>query len=1018
MCAFLFGYTQTVTPGSPWNENFENAGSIPTGWVTNNLTGVDSFLFQNGDAGGAGTSNSAFQGSYNAIFYGGTYSAEDAELISPDIDVSGVATNGAELVFHYANEDWGGDQDTLELYYRLTNASAWVLLATYNSSEADWIKETVSLPGVTATSTTYGLRFRGSSNWGYAVVIDSLTVQEQPSCFDPLALTSSAVTSSTATIAWTAPVPAPTSYEYDYSTTQGAPSGAGTPSTPTSANLTGLTASTTYYYYVRSNCGIGGFSAWVEDSFTTACNSIVVTPTMPLCEGFENGGAIPSCWSSNVIVGNDWTFAAGAGNGGTVTTAFAGSYNANYSGGSAANTANLDMPPLDLSALATNGAQLAFYYANEEWAGDQDTLRVYYRTSATGTWTLLQTYNSTVAAWTYETITLPSVTLTSTDYWIRFEGSNDWGRGVVLDSVCVEEAPSIDMQANGLTSPVQGCFSAAETVTVEIENNSGSTIDFSIDNCTVSAWTTAAPGAGYTGSMILNTGILASGATQSVTMPTTYDMTASGTYTFSAAVSVTGDANNLNDTTSTPYNLINVASQATPYCADFTAGVPTGWGQSGMISPGTTHGNPGGAIYDNQYSAGTTYSWFLTDKYSIMAGDTLSFDYRIVNWSGYPSTATTMGGNGKLRISVSTDCGATFTALDSIDSTSHVVSTSFAAMKYPLTTYIGSDVFILVENFWDGINDYYVDYDNVCIGEPNDVEVDSILSPPSGGCPGPAEMVQVRILNNSSAAIDMSVTNMDVGYIWDGGTPVSETIITGLIPGNGTYLHTFAGTVDASAIGTHTIQAYTAWTLDDNVPNDSLAILIIQDTVYTGICDSITATSTAGLTDWRFSDGNWNVFGTHNNGGTSSGLTRNQYGGTGAGWFILPKVDISADSILKFDYRVVNWSGYPNTATPNIDGIHILASDDCGVNWDTLYSIDTSNHTETTQWTDFELHLNEWGTYANNEIFIAITCPYSTGDYYVDFDNFCIESESVDVGILAASTVTDCEGNLILQAKE
>jgi hypothetical protein len=92
-------------------------------------------------------------------------------------------------------------------------------------------------------------------------------------------LTSSNITSTSATISWSAASPAPASgYEYFYSTIATAPTAGTTPSGSTgagvvTANITGLTANTTYYYWVRSNCGGSGTSTWAGSStfFTGYC---------------------------------------------------------------------------------------------------------------------------------------------------------------------------------------------------------------------------------------------------------------------------------------------------------------------------------------------------------------------------------------------------------------------------------------------------------------------------------------------------------------------------------------------------------------------------------------------------------------------------------------------------------------------------------------------------------------------------------------------------------------------------
>uniref|UniRef100_UPI004049AD66 GEVED domain-containing protein n=1 Tax=Flavobacterium sp. TaxID=239 RepID=UPI004049AD66 len=98
----------------------------------------------------------------------------------------------------------------------------------------------------------------------------TFTVVTAPSCLAPSALTSSILTSSTAAISWTAPTNAPANgYEYYVATSSTAPT-AGSVATGstnagiTTANLSGLTANTTYYFWVRSNCGGDGVSSWVS----------------------------------------------------------------------------------------------------------------------------------------------------------------------------------------------------------------------------------------------------------------------------------------------------------------------------------------------------------------------------------------------------------------------------------------------------------------------------------------------------------------------------------------------------------------------------------------------------------------------------------------------------------------------------------------------------------------------------------------------------------------------------------
>lgn len=128
-------------------------------------------------------------------------------------------------------------------------------------------------------------------------------VTAAPSCLVPATVTSSAVTSNSATISWTAPTPAPANgYEYYYSTTNTTPN-SGTVITGTSQPLSPLTPLTTYYYWVRSVCSSSSVSTWATGSFTTlatppandVCSSaIALTPGMNFTQNPLTGTTVGS----------------------------------------------------------------------------------------------------------------------------------------------------------------------------------------------------------------------------------------------------------------------------------------------------------------------------------------------------------------------------------------------------------------------------------------------------------------------------------------------------------------------------------------------------------------------------------------------------------------------------------------------------------------------------------------------------------------------------------------------------
>ncbi len=108
-----------------------------------------------------------------------------------------------------------------------------------------------------------------------------------PSCYMPSALTvaSASITASGATASWTAALVAPSGYEVYYSTSNTAPSSStvlnstnSVTSTTTSAPISGLSSSTTYYVWVRSSCSGTDKSVWTAvTSFTTLATCFAPT---------------------------------------------------------------------------------------------------------------------------------------------------------------------------------------------------------------------------------------------------------------------------------------------------------------------------------------------------------------------------------------------------------------------------------------------------------------------------------------------------------------------------------------------------------------------------------------------------------------------------------------------------------------------------------------------------------------------------------------------------------------------
>ncbi|MEW5677529.1 choice-of-anchor J domain-containing protein, partial [Flavobacterium enshiense] len=121
----------------------------------------------------------------------------------------------------------------------------------------------------------------------------TLTIQ-QVACPPPNSLGASGISQTGATLTWGNPSGA-TAWEYVFQPAgTGLPTGAGTPTTATSAAITGLTANTNYEFYVRVDCGGGTYSAWAGPfQFRTLCNAFPI----PFTEGFNSTSTSQACWT-------------------------------------------------------------------------------------------------------------------------------------------------------------------------------------------------------------------------------------------------------------------------------------------------------------------------------------------------------------------------------------------------------------------------------------------------------------------------------------------------------------------------------------------------------------------------------------------------------------------------------------------------------------------------------------------------------------------------------------------------
>lgn len=161
--------------------------------------------------------------------------------------------------------------------------------------------------------------------------------------------------------------------------------------------------------------------------------------------------------------------------------------------------------------------------------------------------------------------------------------------------------------------------------------------------------------------------------------------------------------NTLNDNDIAPYDA--------PYTTDFDGGItlPSYW--DGDMTNESGHGSTDNGIAARLNSPADEFFASTASFCGINSSSIVEFNYRFVNYSGYPSTATPVNEIGTVYIQVSDNNGSSFTTIDSISSSNHTASTSFHSSQSSLAAYSGEKIIIKLL-CTGGSGDYYFDFDD------------------------------------------------------------------------------------------------------------------------------------------------------------------------------------------------------------------------------------------------------------------------------------------------------------------
>ena len=595
-----------------------------------------------------------------------------------------------------------------------------------------------------------------------------------------------------------------------------------------------------------------------------------------------------------------------------------------------------------------------------------------------------------------------TATLTPGTYYLHVAlnstcGTQSTCRATSFSNTALPGSPTL------VTSPVNSMVCSGLPVVFTASATGASTLQWQSSTSPSGPWTNLTNTPPFSG---VNTQTLTINPTSNTLNATYYQLAAS---------------NSISAVTSTAALLTVIQSTTVPLIEDFNSSLtmPTAWlnNPSYPFYVFSNHGTGGTNGMSRELYFGPDYAIAQTPNIGVITASTsLKFDYRIVDWSGYPSTATSTVDLAldSLGIYISTDCGTTFTLLGSIDASNHIPSTSFTTKSYNLAAYAGSSAIIKFRAAYDGasMGDYYVDIDNVNVY--NAVPIDggvSAFSQPAAGqpCYGSTQPVVVSISNYGTSPLTSVPVDVHVSGALT--TTVSGTY-SGSIPPSGSTSFT-VGTVNMSAAGTYSFKAFTKILGDPTQTNDTLLPIVTRTVVPTSTIPY--SESFAGLTAppvaWTTNPSNpWYVTMNHGTAG-SEGMYRNLYGSFAikAETTLMPLGPVTASTALSFDYRYQDWSGFPSSpATPTAsliyDTLAVKISTNCGLSFSTLASISGANHIASTTHANKTYSL---GAFAGSNVilkFVATKSSTTSADYYIDVDNINIyNAVAIDGGVSAFS---------------
>ncbi len=331
--------------------------------------------------------------------------------------------------------------------------------------------------------------------------LDDISIIEGPSCLEPSVQTVANITATGADLGWTENnSPAATLWNIELGETGFIPTG-----TPTATGVTnpytytGLTAETTYDWYVQADCGTDVASAWTgPNTFTTAC----ATLTLPFTEDFENAGVTPDCWTNSSSTGEVWQFTtSGIGHSATADHTTGTGYFAVVDDSESPHSTDVTLttPFIDVSSYTNPGLTFWLYSDNEGYANMTLRINVWDGASWNNDYA---TYSGNTTGWEEKIVNLVGVTITG-PIQIQFVADETSSGTGWYDDIAIDDIGFTDIIAGALTGnvsellPAEAVIVGAEITISGLTGITDSFGDYTINGIAVGTYDVTCTATGY-----------------------------------------------------------------------------------------------------------------------------------------------------------------------------------------------------------------------------------------------------------------------------------------------------------------------------------------------------------------------------------------------------------------------------------------------------------------------------------------------------------------------------------------